>query len=404
MLQTARELGREGAESVYRLLERTAEETPDGVRWPTLNYHNEVGYDASLYSGGAGIALFLVDYARLSGNTKALALARRGLEWCSVHTSQVGPTPDGTPSPASLYFGSAGLGLSYAHLARATCDDTARQVTSTLAGQVAARQPGPWTDLGRGAPGEGLFLLRAWQATGDPKHLAGATAHAGWLLDHVIRDGSGCHWLRVLETNNPRSRSRTSFSGGTAGTGYFFLALYEATREARWATVARDVADTLVRQAQPDPLSGLAWPFSIGEEGNLATCQWCIGSPGIGWFLAKAAAILEESRYVEAACAAGEATLAHGDVRQNPSHRHGLAGAAECFLELYRLTRDDVWIERALEFAHMIQRYRRQTPAGDVWHGDEAGYESLDYFCGAAGVGHFFLRLQQPGTLALPVS
>ena len=88
MIDEARDLGRDSAELVYWLLERTAEETRDGVRWPTLNYRNESGYDTSLYGKVAGITLFLVDYAKVTGSTHALTLAQRGLQWCAAHAEQ----------------------------------------------------------------------------------------------------------------------------------------------------------------------------------------------------------------------------------------------------------------------------------------------------------------------------
>ncbi|MDQ3699814.1 MAG: AGE family epimerase/isomerase, partial [Chloroflexota bacterium] len=249
--------------------------------------------------------------------------------------------------------------------------------------------------------GEGLLLLRVWEVTRAPRHLGAAVARGEWLRHHAIRDALGCHWLRVLNPGNPRSRSRTAFSAGAAGVGHFLLALYEATADRRWAALTGETADTLLRHAVPDG-AGLSWPFTYGGDGSLAPNQWCIGAPGIGWFLAEAAAVLREPRYAAAACAAGRTTYAAGDLRRNPSQCHGLAGAAELFLALYRLTGDSVWLDRAHDFAQRIMGYRTQTPDGDAWQADEPGLTSPDFFCGAAGVGHLFLRLSTPEQPGLP--
>jgi hypothetical protein len=86
-------------------------------------------------------------------------------------------------------------------------------------------------------------------------------------------------------------------------------------------------------------------------------------------------------------------------VRRNPGQCHGLAGSADLFLQLHRLTRDPVWRARAEDFARRALAYRAATPAGDAWPADDAdqpGLYSPDFGWGAAGVGHFFLRVLAP--------
>ncbi len=403
MAQAILGTARLGANSVFEHIERTAEIVPDGVRWQTLNYYNEPYYDTGLYTGVAGISLFLSDYYRLTGNTTVRDLAAGALRWCIAPERAPGVDPQRIPLPLSLYSGASGLGLAWLRLALATGDAGALRQATALAEGVIAAEPGPWTEFGRGATGEGLFLVRLWEASGEERHLRGAVARGRWLRDHVIRDGHGSHWLRVLDVNNPKSRARAGFHVGSAGIGYFLLALYEATQDVEWAMLSREAADTLVRLAQPDR-GGLNWPYATRGRGSpeRAPCQWCLGTPGNGYFLAKAAAVLGESAYLATAKAAGETTYAYGDVRSNASQCHGLAGSAELFLALYRLTGEQVWLGRAHDFAVQALGYRMSTPSGDVWRADDPGCYSPDFFCGAAGVGHFFLRLQAPGQLELP--
>jgi hypothetical protein len=56
---------REGAESVFRYVERTAERVPDGIRWQTLSYENQPYYDASVFNGVGGIRLLAPDEVRM---------------------------------------------------------------------------------------------------------------------------------------------------------------------------------------------------------------------------------------------------------------------------------------------------------------------------------------------------
>jgi lantibiotic modifying enzyme len=113
-------------------------------------------------------------------------------------------------------------------------------------------------------------------------------------------------------------------------------------------------------------------------------------------------AALGERDYLDAAEAAAATTLAYGDVRRNPSACHGLAGSAEVFLALYRATHEPRWLSHAYDFGRQMLAYRTTGPEGDAWQADDPGFTSPDFFCGAAGVGHYFLRLGTPDSLHLP--
>jgi lantibiotic modifying enzyme len=134
-----------------------------------------------------------------------------------------------------------------------------------------------------------------------------------------------------------------------------------------------------------------------------AECQWCHGSAGIGLFYTKAYEVMGEESCLKTAKAAGENTFAYGDFRNSPIQCHGLSGNAELFIELYRLTQDNLWLERAHDFATRIFSYRITSPEGDAWQIDEPGLYSPDFLCGAAGIGHFYLRLGASDQLRMPL-
>jgi hypothetical protein len=62
-----------------------------------------------------------------------------------------------------------------------------------------------------------------------------------------------------------------------------------------------------------------------------------------------------------------------------------------------------VGLERAHNFARRTLTYRRPESGGDVWNADDPGSTSADFLCGAAGVGHFFLRLTAPDRFQMPL-
>jgi lantibiotic modifying enzyme len=117
----------------------------------------------------------------------------------------------------------------------------------------------------------------------------------------------------------------------------------------------------------------------------------------------RAAQVLGEASYRETAEAAGEATFHSGDVRGNPSQCHGLVGNGELFIELYHLTGENKWLQRAADFAQRAFTYRKADEEGVSWGADEEGFYSPDFMCGAAGTGHFFLRLWAPDQLRMPL-
>jgi lantibiotic modifying enzyme len=395
---------RSALDSVFRFLERTAEPTADGVRWAIPDDAGAPQYRGDLY-GTAGIPLFLADYHRLTGSARALELAARGAAWCAApDRAFLGDLLAGSDA-WSLLDGRAGLALAWLRLAGTGVGGGAKERAAALGTALAARDPGPATGLGMGAAGKGLVLLRLWQHTRDARHLAGAERCADWLAQRARRDERGCRWpFREGEPQN----AHTSLCHGAAGVGYFLLRLYQATGHEGYAELGRATAATLVREARPDrggvnwlPLVGAATDLDgawrlVPVGARLRRCQWCTGAPGIGLFLATAAEVLGDGACRAAAEAAGEATWAYGDGRANPTYCHGLAGNAELLLELHRVTGRGRWLERARAFGRRMRAYGTPTPAGETWPSDAPPLAAPDLLCGAAGVGHVFLRLLHP--------
>lgn len=184
---------REGADSVFAYVERTAEAGPDGVRWRTLSYENAYYYDASPYNGTGGIPLFLADYHRLTGNARALEQALGGARWClaaeRTFTGDRGPALDGM-----LWFGRAGIGMVWLLLAEVAGDADLLVHARTVGDRAAAMELGAVTDYIGGVAGRGVFLVRLWEATHDTRYLAAAISTGEWLEAHATRDAVGCHW------------------------------------------------------------------------------------------------------------------------------------------------------------------------------------------------------------------
>ena len=388
------DLAEKGAGSVFDYIDRTAETTPEGFRWKTLSLQDDYYYDVSAYNGVAGISLFLSDYFRVTGLTKARDLAIGANRWCTAREHTV------IGKRRGLCDGWTGIGMAWLHSFTATGDPLSLAGACAVGDRLVESEPGPATEYLFGAAGEGIFLIRLWKASGNEIYLESAQKDAGWLATVAQRNEFGVFWPLIV--NDSSYEPFLGFAHGPPGIGSFLILLYEATGEAEWSNLSHEIADMLIRRAIPDR-GGLNWPRLVGET-EATRCQWCHGSPGVGLFFTRAYEVLGEASYLETARAAGETTFAYGDVRGNPSQCHGLAGNAELFIELHRVTGDETWLERAYRFAEEASAYEKMVPGGSVWLSSEPKYSSQDFLTGAAGVGHFFLRLLKPDRLRMPLS
>jgi lantibiotic modifying enzyme len=404
-------LAQDAAHSIYRQLERTAEPQPDGIRWQTLDWHNQPHYIAEIFTGAGGISFFLADYYRLTRTPRALELAEGALRWCASPARDSERDPEWEWARNGIMRGRAGLGLSWLSLAAASESKDHLSHAATLGEIILSTPIGPVTDWQDGSAGELLFLLRLSEATSDERFLRRAEQHAAWLESIAVRHGGGggegskvgeagdgCVWPWQTDHAEYAKWFGLSFVPGSAGIAYALLCLYERTRDNRWAALTRAAANTFRHQAVPDK-GGLNWPDTLEGfgHGQNRRCQWCYGASGVGLFLSKAASVLGDAACRDLALAAGEATYAYGDVRHNPCLCHGLAGSADFLLDLHALTGDSLWHDRAVELARQIvDRYRQPSPEGDLWQSDDPGCHSPDYLYGVSGTGHFFLRLWRP--------
>jgi lantibiotic modifying enzyme len=417
--QSREHLVRSGADSVFQFLQREAQYGAGGVRWQTLSYTNAPRDDPGFWDGVAGISFFLSEYAAVTGSTAAHSLAAQANRWCLAPERTIDGEDQGLGD--SLGRGRAGIGAALLRYAATTGDELARQqaismgdrilgaCNAALSGKPSAAPEGrprvsaPPSFLW-GTAGQGTFLVRLWQASCEERFLAGATRYAERLREERLPAMFGGTWPPA--PNDALPHVPAGFAPGLAGIGYFFAVVAAASGDERWRETIAHIAEVLLRASRPER-NGLGWPVALDgvmprmPDPEVTRCQWCIGTPGVGLFHVRAAEALGDRDYLATAQAAGETTFAYGDVRHNPSYCHGLAGNAELFVELYRLTGKHLWLDRAYAFAARAYAYRIAGPTGDAWPADEPGLVAPNFSTGAAGVGHLFLRVLAPNTLPL---
>ncbi|MEO8353847.1 MAG: lanthionine synthetase LanC family protein [Chthoniobacteraceae bacterium] len=382
-------------DSIFEFIQRTAEPADVGRSWVTIDDENKPQRDPGVFNGVGGISFFLVDYFRRSGRQEALTLAQDAIDWSVAFR--------GKHHARGLHVGKTGVALAALHKSIALGETTVPEFCLENARVILREPPGPVTDLLGGEASNGLYLLKLWARTRDDEHLRGAERCAAWLDTKITRDELGTHCL--VDPDNGLGgfppRVYLGVAHGISGVAHFLACLAEATQNERWAALARELFDTVVRYAQPIH-GGLNWSPCIDNLG-LVRCQWSHGAAGIGLTLLTAHRVLGDVGYLESAVAAAEATYHYGDFRQNYTQCTGLAGGGELLLEAYRATDDARWKERAREFALQCLPYKESTPDGDAWPTDAPGLYSADFDYGASGVGHFLLRVLDDGATPLPL-
>lgn len=379
-------------ESIYSFIERSAEKTDHGYRWQTIDYSDQPQYHFNIFNGVGGIPLFLRDYYHLTREKRAMKLAHGAVTWCLSDQPAKGNHHRGIQTGK--------IGIAFVALLLGDGGKSIPEVCKTYASILLNDPLGPVTDLMGGEASNGWYFLKLWEKSGKEHHLQGAIRCSDWIAGNLVRDELGTHCLMVPQDGS-KELPGTGLMHGTSGVALFFAMIANATGDVKWAAIARELLDTLIAHAVPIH-GGLNWSPVLGGTA-LTRCQNSHGAAGIGLVFARASVLLGDEQLLHIACLAGEATDGYGDFRRNPTLCTGLAGSGELFIELFKLTGEEIWWQRAKEFALLAIAYKQVIHGLDCWPTDTPGLYSPDYAYGASGIGLFLLRVLRPLEFEMPL-
>jgi lantibiotic modifying enzyme len=382
------------AQSVADSIAALARPAVGGARWETRSYTGKPQYSTAVFGGTAGVVFLFADLFRVTGDPKAREVAEAAAMW--VEGKSKADLRDSN-ADAGLYFGMSGHGLMCLHLYEATGRERWLRDAQARARAV-ARASWPDAHLLSGSAGSLVFLLRLYQATAEQSALDAAVRAGEHIVRTVTRDDQGARWDWLRED---QVRFSAGFVHGASGIAYALAELWRFTG----SDVLKDLAYQTRKWIDAVSLSddrGICWNRWPGDP-HRPRVQWCHGAPGIGLFAARAAEVFsdDDMRLFAESCA--HATLAAGDVRNNASQCHGLAGNAELFIELARVSGDNSWLAHARTFGDQALAYGGEHDGEVRWLGDEPGNYSPDFMLGSSGLGHFFLRLARPDKVQMPL-
>lgn len=383
----------EAACAVARELGDAAIRGPDGsVGWIALRYLPAVERyqldpsGADLFAGRAGIAVFLVALARLTGQSEERELALATLLPLRAELQALQSSKLGVSAPFHGLTGFAGILYALAFLAEALEDETLLDGPARAVVELLADAPYGDHDVLSGAAGSILSLLRVEDAMGDGTSLAIASDLGEQLLARRVEGPKGARAWPTFE-----GKAIASFAHGTAGIAHALERLAAAAGSAHLRDAAREGIEA--ENALFDPTErnwiDLRWSDPTDPEPRFAD-GWCHGAPGI------ALSRLEHgSRYSDDVAAGVEVAL-RNDGSGCDHLCCGNAGRAAILFEVgLRLGRADL---KAHATARLLASAARARARGRYLFPRE--YPSVlafpGLFQGVSGIGYALLRCARP--------
>ena len=313
-----------------------------------------------------------------------------------------------------LYSGTAGIVLFYFELSRATNGETAkafrqraRRGAETLLAEVESIQPDSEPGLFTGYSGYGYVLSLLGRELKDERYLDAAQR----CVDHLKRQA------RPVEESKPSSvqwsRGVTDIVSGSAGIGYFLLAMNDAEPNQETLKLAIACGDGLIQQAKPvsegeapqcrwmmSPTFPREMPnYSHGTAGNcdflLALHESCLRSAKVD------AEFSYDHRFLKSALAG--ARYLHAQAKKSdqngliPHHFpdgeklfylgwcHGPAGTARFLNRLGSVTGDSRWRQLGEQAAQALLDAKLASERTDGF------WNNVGLCCGSAGVASFLM-------------
>jgi serine/threonine protein kinase len=347
-----------------------------------------------LSTGSSGAIIALAELVSEMNEPAHRAVLRDG-----AHHLITAAGPEGSRL-AGLYVGESGIGAALL-LAGKVLGDKDLIAHAARRSDMISSLPFAGSDLYNGAAGRVRFHLMLWSETGSQDHLEHARVAGERILAMATRTGrSRLSWV-VTETEGDEDRmvAYVGYAHGVAGIADALLDLFEATRDEKYLTAARQAARWIIDQAIPlsRDEGGIAWP-SFEKEEEASPSFWCHGAAGIGRFLVRCAeleVVPEASLYARGAAQA----VARSTRWAGPTECHGLAGNIGFLLDAYQSTGERKYLNEAMSLARLLETFAREDDGLLVWSSESPDVASPDYLVGYAGVALALLRLSQPQRL-----
>ncbi|HSS48891.1 MAG TPA: lanthionine synthetase LanC family protein [Thermoanaerobaculia bacterium] len=360
-----------------------------------------------LYTGYAGIVLFLLELARVTGDKAYKEDAGYGAD---ALIASLPEKLDPAQGDTGLYQGAAGIGFVLYQVFQLTGDEKYRKAAVRCRDLIhAAAQPtgrgvawGKYNDIIIGSSGTGLYLLDYARTMNDPASRDLAAKAGLRLIELGIPEGGGLKWRE--DPDFPRLMP--NFSHGTSGVAYFLATLHQETGRKEFLDAALAGARYLQSIAVTTGDTCLIF-HDEPDNKKLYYLGWCHGPVGTSRLWVRLDQIDPKAGWLTWAKKGAKAIQESGvPEKQTPGFWNnvgqccGAASVAGFFLDLAKLTGDATYKPFAHRVVQNILDRATPTPGGGLkWiHAEnriqpDRTYAQTGYMQGAAGIGMLMLRM-----------
>ena len=348
-----------------------------------------------LYGGTSGIAVFLAELHAATGDLDIRHAAMGAIRHALTRAA-------GLPSSMNLglYSGRIGIALAAAAVGRLLAAEDLVERSRGLARPLP--DAGDEFDLIAGRAGAIVGLITLREILDEPSLMDLAYQLGEALIETAMKDSGRWSWS---SRRQPESRNLAGLSHGASGAGYALHELAAVTGE----PVFYDAAEAAFSyERQLFDVKARNWP-DLRDPGSRSrmtaspafVTAWCHGAPGIALSRLRAYELTGQEAHRDEAIVGVETTRRFVEAAVlggvgNYSLCHGLAGNAEVLLYARRVLGAD-WISCgriALSVAEAgIEAFAKP---GNVWPCGTRGGETPNLMLGLAGIGMFYLRLEDP--------
>ncbi|MDH2426264.1 lanthionine synthetase LanC family protein [Sphaerisporangium sp. TRM90804] len=369
------------------------------------------GRSSSLYAGAAGIVLFFIELATVTGHEAYLDDAAEGARFLASTWEE--------ETDFSLYHGLAGVVFALAEASWATGDERFAAAARAGADRIVRGMRGSGDGAGwTGDPaqsGDGGIILGLLHASGilgvpayqDVAVEAGAAIAARAVPGHRF-GAEGCPGL-------PIDAVTPGFLSGTAGTAFLLARLYGVTRDRLFLDAAQRGAD-FVRTVSTVTDDHALVPHHVPQGRELHYLGLCSGSAGVARMFYELHRVTGDPGDLEWVERLARGIVCSGiPYRQTPGFWNvacqccGTAGLLELFIGLWAATGAQPYLDFAGILAdNLIGRATGHDDTGYRWY---QAYRRLrpwevtadtGYMIGAAGIGSALLRAEVAAAVGEP--
>ena len=220
-----------------------------------------------------------------------------------------------------------------------------------------------------------------------------------YLLQKSQQEKIGCSWNTM---EHGTKGNLTGYAHGASGIAIALLELWKYTNNNQFLDAANNgfiYEESLFVKNQknwPDLRTTPNESSDINDE-TVCSCAWCHGAPGIGLARLRAYELTQNPTFMTYAQNAIDTTYNQLELAKlgNYSLCHGVFGNAELLVYAYEVTGEKKYLTKARKAGDSLIKNYEET-ARAIPNGTQTDYFSPDMMLGLAGIGYYYLRINDP--------